>query len=283
MPQELDTNRCWQRGPEFLQREFGKWPVSSNSDVKNLPGRINSSVSHIEGIETLAQRINIDRFSKFLLLIGTTARFLKLYKKYKYGNRELVSLNIIKREDIEIAERFWIKNAQIGLQEKLRKGKLRRLCARIEDGIIVVGGRTEQWIKATWNMQYFILLPYRHRLSRLIMEFEHKRMGHLGTSATVSAVRKKYWITYAHKLAKSIRAKCRDCKRREKVMENQIMSNLPQERMNPCTPFTNVGCDYFGPFTIRGEVQKRIRGKCFGVIFICLSSRAVYLDITQDY
>ncbi len=41
--------------------------------------------------------------------------------------------------------------------------------------------------------------------------------------------------------------------------------------------------DYFGPFTIRGEVQKRVRGKCYGVLFTCMTVRAVYVDIAHDY
>ena len=41
--------------------------------------------------------------------------------------------------------------------------------------------------------------------------------------------------------------------------------------------------DLFGPFTIRGVVNKRTRNKCFGIIFTCGGSRAVYCDVTQDY
>ena len=32
-----------------------------------------------------------------------------------------------------------------------------------------------------------------------------------------------------------------------------------------------------------GEVQKRIRGKCYGVIFVCMVFRAVYVDVSQNY
>lgn len=63
----------------------------------------------------------------------------------------------------------------------------------------------------------------------------------------------------------------------------QAMKDLPVERLRPLPPFTSVGVDFFGPFTIKGEVQKRTRGKCFGVIFTCLACRAVYVDVSSDY
>ena len=49
------------------------------------------------------------------------------------------------------------------------------------------------------------------------------------------------------------------------------------------TVFLNTGVDYFGPYQVKGEVQKRVTGKCYGVLFVCLSSRAVYADIANDY
>ena len=61
------------------------------------------------------------------------------------------------------------------------------------------------------------------------------------------------------------------------------MKDLSIERLQPSPPFTNVGVDFFGPFTIKGEVQKRTRGKCYGVIFTCFVSPAVYVDISSDY
>ena len=61
------------------------------------------------------------------------------------------------------------------------------------------------------------------------------------------------------------------------------MSVLPEQRLKPAPAFSSIGCDFFGPFIIKGEVQKRTRGKCFGVIFTCLVSRAVHVDISQNY
>ena len=61
------------------------------------------------------------------------------------------------------------------------------------------------------------------------------------------------------------------------------MSENPLERLKPSPPFYHIGIDHFGPFRIRGEVQKRIKGKGYGVLINCFTTRAVYADISGDY
>lgn len=41
--------------------------------------------------------------------------------------------------------------------------------------------------------------------------------------------------------------------------------------------------DFFGPFKIRDEVKKRTTGKAYGVIFNCLGTRAVHVELAPDY
>ena len=61
------------------------------------------------------------------------------------------------------------------------------------------------------------------------------------------------------------------------------MGTLPTERLKPSPAFFYSAVDLFGPFIIRDIVKKRTHGKAYGVIFTCLTSRAVYLDITESY
>ena len=82
---------------------------------------------------------------------------------------------------------------------------------------------------------------------------------------------------------KSVIGKCIKCKKKFKILLSQVIGISLLERLKPCPPFSVVGIDYFGPYTIKGEVQKRVRGKCYGVIFACVTSRAVHVDVSQDY
>ena len=243
--------------------------------------------SNTKEIETLATRIDIGRFSKIDLLKNTTARILKLYKQYKksaeHSPGKEVGMSKLTVADIDSAEHFWIKDAQESIAKDVQAGKFVRFCPKYKNGLIVVGGRAERWTQSTWNRQEFVLLPHNHRFSQLIAEDEHRKSGHLGVAATVARIRSRFWITSLQRMVKSICFKCVTCKRKFQRLSRQIMSNLPLERLQPSPPFSNIGVDFFGPFTIRGEVQKRVRGKCYGVIFARLTSRAVHVYVSKDY
>lgn len=55
------------------------------------------------------------------------------------------------------------------------------------------------------------------------------------------------------------------------------MANLPEDRLEPAPPFTHCGVDYFGPWLIK-EGRKEL--KRYGVLFTCLSSRAIHLEVS---
>ena len=260
-----------------METAYGK--MVPNLKKKHELVGVATSKENKKDIDSLEKRIDISRFSKFQLLINTTARILKLHKRFK---RDAINEVEIKAEDIHEAKRFWTLIAQKQMHEDVRRGRYVKLLPKVQDGLLVVGGRTERWVEATWNKQEFVLLPKEHRLSNLIAVHEHIKGGHLGVASTVSLISSKYWIIGVTKLVNKIIYKCVGCKRKFKRRAEQIMSPLPIERIKPSPPFLNIGVDYFGPYEIKGEVQKRTRSKGYGVILTCLCSRAVYVDIAYS-
>ena len=54
------------------------------------------------------------------------------------------------------------------------------------------------------------------------------------------------------------------------------MADLPEERLVASTVFSNVGVDYFGPFTVKIGRRNEKRWCC---LFTCLTVRAVHIEI----
>ena len=279
-PSDLGEDSLWQKGPEFLSLPTEQWPIKkevrADIDVPELKQKFVGKMK-AEPNESLLARFDLKRYSKWKLLVHTLARILHLYQAWRKDTICEAALSVA---DVKLAEILWIKEAQKELNLKDHK-KLRP--SYNNDGMIVVGGRTERWMQATWNQQKFILLPKDHEVTMLIMQYEHEKGGHLGVVASIAKVRSKYWVIGISKLMKKMISSSVKCRKKLKLTCKQIMSTLPIERIKPSPPFTNVGVDYFGPFTIKGEVQKRVRGKCFGVIITCLVVRGVYIDIAKDY
>ena len=285
-PNDIGMDSKWQKGPPFLKQPESEWPISQCITKQPLPDTITQGIANVitakEPQDTIATRINIQRYSSYTKLLRVTARILAIYKKspktsFKNATKQLLY------EDILTAETFWIIQVQQEMESDIQQGRYKRLCVRKrEDQIYVVGHRTQRWVEMSYNKSELILLSYKHRFSRLYVEYIHQ-MGHLGVSATACKVRAKFWIVKLHKLVKSIKSKCVTCRKIETKTNQQVMGQLPEERLKPSPAWNSTAIDLFGPFKIRDEVKKRTFGKAYGVIFNCLSSRAVHIDIAPDY
>ncbi|XP_068704135.1 uncharacterized protein [Montipora capricornis] len=181
-PIDIDINSSWQAGPDILRLPESEWPITQTpTTAQKLPKTIKVSINTVNKIEkdTLAKRINIDKYSTFEKLLRVTARVLAMYHKVPRTTFKNVT-KVLTPEDIANAEQFWILQAQKIMHEDLKKGKYKRLCPRKRNnGIYTVGGRSRRWMEMSYNKQELILLPYEHRFSKLYAEQIHQR-GHLG-------------------------------------------------------------------------------------------------------
>ena len=73
------------------------------------------------------------------------------------------------------------------------------------------------------------------------------------------------------------------CKLREAKFQQQQMGLLPDARLKPSPAFNHVMLDLFGPYSVRGEVQKRTSGKAYRVLFTDLVMRAVHIEVVFGY
>ena len=101
-------------------------------------------------------------------------------------------------------------------------------------------------------------------------------------ATTVGKIRKTYWMLRAHNLAKTIKFSCVPCWELEAKVETQFMADLPKTHLEPFTPpFYYTACDYFDPY--KAKISWNKTANHYGVIFSCLNTRAVHLELAVDY
>ncbi|XP_071944795.1 uncharacterized protein [Antedon mediterranea] len=247
-------------------------------DPAELPNNRNAALFALKSLENRLKK-DPEKAAAY------NTKMKNMYKMKKIAG----ALNVLTANDINEAELLWIIECQKPIMDMLINNEKRfddqyaKLSPRVQDdGAIVVGARAQRHINFSYNNQEVPLLTANHRFSKLYVTHAHNR-SHCGVQSTVSLVRLRYWILNLQRLAKSVRHHCVPCRKREKDMSGQQMGQLPIERLKPSPPWSFIGVDLFGPFITRGEVNKRARGKAYGIIFTCLVTQAVYLDLATDY
>ena len=123
------------------------------------------------------------------------------------------------------------------------------------------------------------IFPKNHHISDLIVRHHHQISGHPGIEHTLSLVRESYWIIKARITLRRALATCFDCRKRQAPVGQQKMASLPEDRVNPYEPpFSRVGVGCFGPLNAR---RGRSAVKRYGVLFTCLSIRAIHIGVAH--
>ena len=274
----------WQSGPEFLRLPEEQWPHSEpepNQEEVEKECRKTSNVGTVVFSPTI---VDSNRFSSWKKLVRVMAWVLRIKRKFlpklKQTNASQMCQGPLSVQELEKGRKHVIKHAQRSLQHRLVKNEFKMLSPFVDDeGIIRVGGCVNKAI-VSYETKHPVLLPHDHVVSCLIMQEAH-RCGHPGVATTVAKTRTNYWIVRGHDLAKAVKYKCVLCREMEPKTETQIMADLPQHRTAPNTPpFHYTSCNYFGPFTVK--IGRNKTAKYYGVIFTCLNTRAVHLEIATD-
>lgn len=88
-----------------------------------------------------------------------------------------------------------------------------------------------------------------------------------------------FWVIGGSRPESKLIYKCVQCRRLRRPVEEQQMAELPKEQIEVSAPFCYTGMDCFGPFIIK---KGRIEYKRYGLLFTCLSSRAVHIEMLED-
>ncbi|XP_072018450.1 uncharacterized protein [Amphiura filiformis] len=163
---------------------------------------------------------------------------------------------------------------------KIKKASpLYRLNPFIEDGVIRVGGRLAKSALPE-KTKFPSIIPKKSHIAKLILHDVHEATGHGGRNHMLAHLHKKYWIPNANAAARKVINSCITCRKRNAKVQQQMMSDLPKDRVTPGEPpFSRVGMDYFGPLEVK---QGRSQVKRYGVVFVCLASKAIHIEMAAS-
>nr|XP_027215199.1 uncharacterized protein LOC113808079 [Penaeus vannamei] len=116
-------------------------------------------------------------------------------------------------------------------------------------------------------------------LVKLMVRWHHEKLAHCGQNYLLSELRQKFWVVHANAVARSVVRSCMKCRAICARPMTQEMADLPEDRIIPGQPpFTHTGTDCFGPFLRKG----RSNLKRYGIVFTCLTSRAVHIEVMDS-
>ena len=127
---------------------------------------------------------------------------------------------------------------------------------------------------------YPILLAKNCDFTESIIWDIHHDLNHSGKYSVLSQLRKEFYLPSCFSTVRKILRSCQICKRFNNRSVKLNQNCYRDFRANPeNVPFRNIFIDYFGPLNI--YIQK-IPTKIYVLIFSCLFSRAINLEICLD-
>jgi len=152
------------------------------------------------------------------------------------------------------------------------------MVVQLHEHALVVSGRVRR--EATAEPRKLRPLSLKHSLTRLLVQTEHRKQLHSGTSILMSVLGQSYFIPGLRAFLKRLSKTCAICQRANAKTLSLQMGLLPAARTSPSPPFAVVGIDFAGPFQIkRGSQRKPTLIKAYTCLFVCMSTRAIHLEV----
>lgn len=281
IPASLLSSSRWLTGPSFLQdaslhtsEPQETYDLISPTTDSEIHPQVTASLTHVArgGVHPQC----FERFSSFSSLVMAMARLIHVARSFSHSvhsNCHGWHICYPTVEELTRAKVCIVKSVQRGCYAE----ELKRIAAgsnispssclwklnpvRDSDGLLRVRGRIEE--------------SNQH----------HEAVKHQGRHFTEGAIRAAgYWLVGAKRCISSQLFKCVTCRKLRGKTERQLMADLPGERLQVAPPFTYVGVDVFEPWDV---VSRRTRGghtnsKRWAVMFSCMSSRAVHIELIES-
>ena len=301
-PSDLGNDSFWQQGPTFLRLRRDLWPTSRDfldravpvakdlvpkEEIRNRKTVICAAVrafvkDPMQKMPAVWVAINrILNYSDSLVKVRRIlARVIRCWKAGKKDLNNMVKIDPVATEIAE-AEQLMLVVSMPETASAAEKGLLVSLQPQMQGKLIVTTGRLGgDCLKANLGVSALTILMPSTRVAYLYMVLAH--IGEHGTEhksivETLARSRHYVWIHRGRDLAKKVCKRCLNCIKRKKALLQQRMAKVRPERLVVCPPWTHVSLDFAGPIKIKGVVNARARIRCWVLIYVCCSTKAVCL------
>lgn len=290
-----DVKTRWFNGPDFLREPREDWPIAPASSLRNSEKSIAATVLMTRPPKPARQipKDFIDdvgpRFqSHWPSLVRVTAYAMRAIKIAAKMPRE--SERFITPNEYEAAELFIFRKIQRECfadeldmlehdKEAIGRTRLAQFSPFLDNGLMRMNSRAQK-ARLTYASRNPAILPNDHPLVNLLVYYIHDRYMHMGEDLAVAGLLEKVWIINARSAVRRVQRNCQLCKIRKAHPKMPLMGELPAARTDfNEKPFTHVGLDVFGPYAVK---VGRSSVKRYGLIFTCLTFRAVHLELLDD-
>ncbi|KAI2668878.1 Polyprotein P3 [Labeo rohita] len=275
---DIGQESRWNQGPKFLRQTTDHWPEMPPLTSLDQDGELRKPVFCGLSVSTPP--------TPDPLQYQTFPELLKAHTHHVNGS----ATDILTADDYKEAELAVLRQSQNeSFPEELsclragkplpRNSRLLCLAPEFDEDIklIRVGGRLRQDTQLEEDAIHPIVLESRHPITKLIIKDCDNRLHHPGPDRVFAELRRKYWVIRGRAAVRNHQRQCSECQRWRGQPHPPRMADLPPARLRIHRPaFYSTGVDCFGPYTIK--VGRR-NEKRWGIIFKCMTSRAVHIDI----
>ena len=287
-PSKLLERDLWWNGPGWLHEDSSHWPkMTEPLQVPDLGEEVSVHVTII-----LYPIIPLDRYSSFTKLKRVTAWIKRFIDNCH--SQSPIRCSSLSADEMSGAEGYWLTLSQWDhFENEFNSLKSDRTINRAsilvsfspfvdKTGLLRVGGR-QNLSRKPYDLIHPIIIHGKHPLTKMIIKSEHIRLSHAGTTLVQSSLSRRYHIVGGRKVIRCVIRQCVICRKYAAKTANQIMGNLPLERITPDRPFANVGVDFAGPFYVKYVyVRKHTVVKAYACVFVSLSVKAAHLELVSD-
>ncbi|GFU32829.1 integrase catalytic domain-containing protein [Trichonephila clavipes] len=246
---KLKTCELWWNGPKFLmsnqypQRQIPVAVIKDPGELKNcsdfsnffLDSATNSFVNNLLNLS--------NDYFKIIRVLSFICRFVYNCKSKESKGIGPLDLGELKKTEqllLKLVQKEEFKVEMNGIQNSVMvssNSRVKTLNPFIDsEGILRVGGRLRN-SDINYNQKFPILLPSKHKLTYLIVEYFHKKFLHSGPQSLLYQIRQNIWILNGRNICRKVVLNCVNCCKANPTCTDQIMADLPKDRVIKNYPF----------------------------------------------